>query len=124
PTLAPAPETATESPKLARRSRLRIAIAAAIALVVVVGLFVSYEVWGTSLAEARSQQLLLARFRQALPTTVLDDPTAPVTRGLPVGLLVIPSIGLSQVVIEGSSPSELEQGPGHVPATPLPGEFG
>ena len=125
PTLAPAPEETTVPKTPARkRSILRIAIAVVISVVALVGLFASYEVWGTSLAESRAQQLLLARYRQELPTTVLDDPTAPVTRGDPIALLVVPSIGLSQVVIEGSSPSELNQGPGHVPATPLPGEFG
>ena len=125
PTLAPAPEQATvETAPARRRSILRVVIVVVVSVLALVGLFASYEIWGTSLAESRAQQLLLERYREKLPTTTLGDPSLPVMRGDPIALLVVPSIGLSQVVVEGSSPSELDQGPGHVPATPLPGEFG
>ena len=122
--LAPPSGSEKERGEASRRSVLRVVGVVALALAVLLGLFVCYELWGTSLVAARSQQLLLTRFREALPTTILDDPATPVVRGEPVALLVVPSIGLSQVVVEGSSPSELTGGPGHVPATPMPGEFG
>jgi sortase A len=41
-----------------------------------------------------------------------------------VALIKIPRIGLDQVVVEGTSPEDLKQGPGHLRAAPLPGEFG
>lgn len=44
--------------------------------------------------------------------------------GSPVGVLTIPAIGLDDVIVEGVGAPELEQGPGHYPGTPLPGELG
>jgi len=45
--------------------------------------------------------------------------------GQPVGLLTIPRIGLNdEVIVEGVSDSDLRQGPGHYPGTPLPGQPG
>jgi LPXTG-site transpeptidase (sortase) family protein len=39
-----------------------------------------------------------------------------------VGILRIPKIALDQVVVQGTGRDELEQGPGHYPATALPGQ--
>jgi sortase A len=39
-----------------------------------------------------------------------------------IGVLRIPKIGLDQVVVQGTSRDDLEQGPGHYRATGLPGE--
>ena len=44
--------------------------------------------------------------------------------GDPVGRLRIPAIGLRTVVVEGTDPDELRDGPGHYPDTVLPGERG
>jgi len=44
--------------------------------------------------------------------------------GDPLGRLRIPRIGVSAVVVEGTEASDLRNGPGHYPATPLPGEHG
>ena len=41
-----------------------------------------------------------------------------------MGTLIIPRIGLDQVVVEGTGPSQLAAGPGHYPGTPLPGQQG
>jgi sortase A len=41
--------------------------------------------------------------------------------GQAIGRIVIPSIGLDIAVIQGTSTSDLQQGPGHYPSTPLPG---
>ncbi|HUA96137.1 MAG TPA: class E sortase [Acidimicrobiales bacterium] len=58
-----------------------------------------------------------------------DQPTVGATLpapgdGDPVGVLQIPKIGLDKVIVEGTSTSDLQQGPGHYPGTPLPGEAG
>ena len=44
--------------------------------------------------------------------------------GGPVTRLRIPRIGLSAVVVQGTAASELRKGPGHYPATALPGQRG
>ena len=55
--------------------------------------------------------------------TVGPTITAP-NDGSPVGLLTIAKIGLSKVIVQGTSTDDLRQGPGHYPGTPLPGEEG
>jgi sortase A len=44
--------------------------------------------------------------------------------GAPVARLVIPVIGLDEIVIEGVGDEELNAGPGHLPGSVLPGERG
>ncbi len=41
-----------------------------------------------------------------------------------VGKILIPSIGVSEYVVEGTDMENLRKGPGHYPDTPLPGERG
>jgi sortase A len=58
-----------------------------------------------------------------------DQPTvgasiAAPNEGNPVGLLRIAKIGLNKVIVQGTSTTDLQQGPGHYPGTPLPGEQG
>jgi sortase A len=59
----------------------------------------------------------------------LIDPPERVVRKEPLpgdalGKLLIPSIGVSEYVIEGTDSDELRKGPGHYPETPLPGQRG
>jgi LPXTG-site transpeptidase (sortase) family protein len=42
----------------------------------------------------------------------------------PLGKIIIPSIGLNVVMVEGTGKGDLKVGPGHWPETPLPGEGG
>jgi hypothetical protein len=51
-----------------------------------------------------------------------DDKEVPI--GAPIAYLEIPSIGLKQVVGQGTTPSALFTGPGHRRDTPLPGQIG
>jgi len=44
--------------------------------------------------------------------------------GDPIGRIRMPSIGVSEVVVEGTGTGDLRKGPGHYPATPLPGQRG
>jgi sortase A len=44
--------------------------------------------------------------------------------GDPMGRIVMPSIGVSEVFVEGTGAGDLRTGPGHYPQTPLPGERG
>ena len=61
------------------------------------------------------------------PSTSSTVPAARLTpppQGDPLAKLTIPSIDLEKIVIEGVRPSDLEDGPGHFPETPLPGQYG
>jgi sortase A len=59
----------------------------------------------------------------------LIDPPARVVRKQPlrgdaIGKIRIPSIGVSEYVVEGTDADNLRKGPGHYPDTPLPGQKG
>jgi sortase A len=45
-------------------------------------------------------------------------------RGDALGKLLIPAIGVSEYVVEGTDADNLRKGPGHYPDTPLPGQHG
>jgi sortase A len=115
---------------------------ACIASGVLILLFVAYQLWGTGLAEARSQDRLRSDFLDALealttttsstvpPSTVPGETTttqAPAPRvptGEAVAIIRIPKIDVEKAVVEGVSVNALKQGPGHYPTTPMPGQPG
>ncbi|HWB35638.1 MAG TPA: class E sortase [Rugosimonospora sp.] len=74
-------------------------------------------------AEARSQAGLRDELRLELSAQ-----TAPlggeIDLGKPVALLEIPTLGLDQVVVEGTASGDTMAGPGHVRSSPLPGQPG
>ena len=47
-----------------------------------------------------------------------------VVRGAPVARLIIPAIGLDEIVVEGVGDAELNAGPGHLPGSVMPGDVG
>ncbi len=47
-----------------------------------------------------------------------------IATGEPLTRIVIPSLGVDTVVVEGTSPAALRAGAGHYPTSPLPGEAG
>ena len=107
--------------------------------------FVAYQLWGTGLAEARSQNALEDEFAALLdaalggpepttPPTTADGtgptsstsstlPPAPAAPagGDPVARIVIPEIGIDKIVVEGVGVADLKRAPGHYPGTSLPG---
>ena len=44
--------------------------------------------------------------------------------GTPIGRIVIPSIGMDVVMVEGAGTGDLKEGPGHWPETVFPGQLG
>lgn len=77
----------------------------------------------SSVSQSRAQDLLYEQFRHELGgATAPVGPIVPV--GDPVALLTIPSIGLEQVVVEGTASGDLLVGPGHRRDTALPGQVG
>jgi sortase A len=79
-----------------------------------------------SIEQNRAQDLLYQELRYTLAGPPdKAPPIGPVVPvGDPVALLTIPSIGLEQVVVEGTASGDLLAGPGHRRDTPLPGQVG
>jgi len=85
--------------------------------------FLAYLFGISGIQEARAQSNAYATLRAQLGQQVA--PLAATTPGNPVAILNIPAIGIkNMIVVEGTSPGNLELGPGHVRNTPLPGENG
>ena len=53
-----------------------------------------------------------------------DHGSSVVADGAPVARLIIPKIGLDEIVLEGVNDDDLNGGPGHYPGSPLPGAAG
>lgn len=115
-------------------------------------LFVAYQLWGTGLQEAKSQDQLAKEFDQKIeqvnqtstttttaPATTTStstpdgtlEPVKPRTADLPlpepgdaIAKIRIPAIGVTRTVVESVALSQLKRGPGHYPETPLPGQKG
>ena len=85
--------------------------------------FAGYMFGLSGIQEARAQSTSYATLRAELGQQVA--PLGATTPGSPVAILTIPAIGIkNMIVVEGTSPENLELGPGHVRDTPLPGQNG
>jgi sortase A len=125
PTATPPAADPDEGDAGGRRERvLRVAGRVILGLGLFAALFVVYELAFTPLTEQNSQASLLLQFQQSITTTTVDAAGVSPAEGSPVALISIPSIGLTQVVAEGTTPSDLKVGPGHLMSSPLPGEAG
>jgi sortase A len=52
------------------------------------------------------------------------QPVVPIVTGAPVARLLIPRLGMDEIVLEGVEPDVLNAGPGHLPGSAFPGESG
>lgn len=116
--------------------------------------FVAYQLWGTGIETARSQNALENEFDElvaATPTvtvTIPSDPVPgdpvpgdpvpgdsvpdatptatlpPVIEGDPIARIELPRIGVDRIVVAGVEKDDLKKGPGHYPETPMPGQLG
>lgn len=83
-----------------------------------------YTLLVSSLQHGHDQGLLYNKLREqlALETAPIGGVINP---GQPVAVLDIPAVGLrNEVIVEGTSASDLMAGPGHLRDTPLPGQPG
>lgn len=105
-------------------------------------LFVGYQLWGTGIEEAQSQNKLENRFTEIAVTTTPPTSVAPslseppvtttvalpkpivINEGDPIAIINMPTIGVSKYVVAGVQTADLKKGPGHYPGTPFPGELG
>jgi sortase A len=105
-----------------------VRVALAVIAVVLVGLVAELTVLGG--LEHRSTQItLFNQFRSELalgtaPVGPVGPDHRPIALGTPIALLTIPSIGVRQVVAEGTSAAVLTGGPGHLRSTVFPGGDG
>jgi sortase A len=76
-------------------------------------------------AHARWEEIAGSRGDSAVRSGRADSSTSDDSEiGEPVGRIMIPAVGLDEIVLEGVGEAQLEAGPGHVPETVLPGEAG
>lgn len=76
-----------------------------------------------------SQQQLSNAYREQLaagtaPVSEGDFNDALLPDGAPLGVISIPSLGVNEVIVEGTSSDSLKSGPGHRRDTVLPGQAG
>ncbi len=110
-------------PRSAMSDGATVAFGAVVVLAIVAAwLLVQVLVLG-GLSQSRAQTVLRGEIRQQLAAQ-----TAPlggaIDPGSAVALLTIPTLGLSQTVVEGTAPGDLMAGPGHRRDTVLPGQAG
>ncbi len=91
--------------------------------------FIAYVVTVSPVTHARDQGILSEELRFQLanstsPVSQTDSDGELLALGTPVALLEIPSIALRTVVVEGTTSTVLQSGPGHRRDTVMPGQQG
>jgi LPXTG-site transpeptidase (sortase) family protein len=91
--------------------------------------FALYMQFGSGLHHYRAQQIAYAELRGQLakataPVGPYDVEGHRVAMGAPVAVLDVPTLGIHEVVLEGTNGTVLQGGPGHRRDTVLPGQAG
>ena len=96
-------------------------------------LFVVWQLWGTSIAQHHAQSQLKSEFNTLLAqhaagshsskTSLISAATRVPSpgNGAVVAEIQIPTIGVDQYVVEGTTETDLSKGPGHYIGTAMPG---
>jgi sortase A len=122
---------------MTRRVLRGVAVVFLVLAVLIVG-DVAWQIWGTAWQQQRAQQALRSKLDPSLilpkkssgggggttSTTSGSATVAVVAVGQPIGIMSIPAIGLSQVIVQGTDEGQLAQGPGHYLNTAMPGQVG
>lgn len=78
----------------------------------------------SGLEQSRTQHALYTQFRSELAGSIAPV-QQPVAAGQPIAVVSFPAAGISNaVIVEGTSSQQLQDGPGHLPGTVLPGDAG
>ncbi|WP_197025993.1 class E sortase [Nocardioides sp. URHA0020] len=119
----PRPAPAPAGPPGSAESTAAV-LSSAFTMIAIVCLWVAVQLlFLSSISQSRAQDLLYDQFRHELGAATA--PVGPIVpAGDPVAVLEVPSLGLEQVVIEGTASGDLLVGPGHRRDTPLPGQVG
>lgn len=90
--------------------------------------FVLMDTWTFQRAERRQLERLLAVPQQPAgttqPTALSVEPTPPTVSGGLFGRISVPRLGLSAIVMEGTSNATLRRAVGHIAGTAVPGGAG
>lgn len=110
------------------RRALALGAALTIVGVILVG-FATQMIFLSSFKHERDQESLYGDFRYQLadataPVAQIDDDGNLTPLGTPVAILSVPKLGISEVVLEGSTSTVTISGPGHRRDTALPGQRG
>ena len=100
-----------------------VGVVALVLVAVLAGWLLLQLVGFSGLAQARAQQVLHAQLREELAAQVAPAGDV-IEPGSPVALLSVPTLGLREVVVEGTAPGDTMAGPGHRRDTVLPGQAG
>lgn len=105
-----------------------------IVLGILIFLFVGYQLWGTGIEAAQSQNRLEDQFGDIAQTTTSTPEGTPdpeptpdpvvIRNGDAMAILEMPTLGVTKYVVAGVETADLKKGPGHYPSTPFPGELG
>jgi LPXTG-site transpeptidase (sortase) family protein len=85
--------------------------------------YIGWTLWGTGLTTQRAQETLRPAFVERIDTRDPGEappPTRPPLPGSAYAEIVIPRISLDMIVVQGTAPADLEQGPGHYTDTANP----
>ena len=120
---------ASMQPRSPRTVSARLAVGSMASLILgalMVGLMVNLLLVST-MRHSRDQHVSYAQFRSALanavaPTNVTDGNGALLPLGVPVAWIDAPSLGIDEVVLNGTTSTVLMSGPGHQRDTAMPGQ--
>jgi len=121
PRPARAPIALTQAQFFARSS---LAVVAALLIAFVLNVAVLSQIQHAVAQQRLRDDLTEQLAAGTLPVSEGDIDDHLVVDGVPLGLLSIPSLGVNQVFVEGTSGSTLAAGPGHRRDTVLPGQIG
>lgn len=123
PAPPPAPVSASPDPAPARsRGVVRVGTSLLLLAGLLLG-FLAYLFVLAPVQQLRTQHTLYETFAGQLALAVVPV-SGLIEPGSPIAILEIPSLGLSQVVVEGTTSGQLMKGPGHRRDTVLPGQAG
>jgi sortase A len=108
----------------ARRTASTLLIAGGVLVLVVSGTSIARAAIARDAARSHWAELEAGRAVAGARLRVAGTIGWTTARGTPVARLVIPRIGLDEVVVEGVSDADLRAGPGHMTGSALPGDSG
>jgi sortase A len=119
-----APVDATALPVASREHERKVIAECLIVAALLLGWVVAYLLVLSSFEANHAQKQLYSQLRTDL--ALGEAPTeAPIAEGRPIATIAIPRVGIDDlVVVEGTRPADLAQGPGHLAGSVLPGQVG